>query len=82
VSLWLVAGVAFLAATIAFVVAELRSGADAAPAVCLASPMAVTVALIFVSLPSVWLLTFLAPAAPDLAHVVFFVVLRRHARSA
>ena len=72
VALWLAAALAVVVASAVFAWCRRRD-----PALALANPALVTVALALLAAPSEWLRSFLAPAAPNLAHVVFFLVCAR-----
>ena len=71
---WLVCGVAFAAASAAFAYLQGRSAVGSARWLAAANPLAITVALIALSVPFEWGRSFVAPAAPNLSHVVFFLV--------
>lgn len=69
VAAWITASLLFLAASIAVFAAR------ALPrSVTWLNPLAVTVVLVLAGLPWEWGRSFLVPAAPNLAHVVFFLV--------
>jgi len=72
VGMWLAAALAVVVASGVFAWCRRRD-----PVLALANPALVTVALSLVALPSELLRSFLAPAAPNLAHVVFFLVCAR-----
>ena len=72
---WLVCGVAFAVASAVFVYMQARHAAGSARWLAAANPLAVTVALIVLSIPFEWGRSFVAPAAPNLAHVAFFLIL-------
>ena len=72
VAMWLAAALAVVVASAVFAWCRRRD-----PALALANPAVVTVALVVLALPSEWLRAFLAPAAPNLAHLVFFLVCAR-----
>jgi predicted acetyltransferase len=78
--LWGVAALLVIAASALFLWFVGR-GATAVPrAVALANPAFGTIALAAAGLPSVVLRSFLTPAAPNIAHFIFFVVCWRVAR--
>ncbi len=70
VGLWVLAGLGLLVASVAF--AGCRRDALA-----FANPALVTVVLMLAALPAELTRSFLAPAAPNLAHVVFFLACAR-----
>lgn len=72
VSLWLAAALAVVVASAVFAWSRRRD-----PALALANPALVTLAVGLAALPSERLAAFLAPAAPNLAHLVFFLVCAR-----
>jgi len=72
VGMWLAATLAVIVASALFAWCERRD-----PAVALANPALVTIGLALLALPSEPLRAFLAPAAPNLAHGVFFLVCAR-----
>jgi len=75
--LWLVCGVLLLVASLGFVVFQLRCAKGAARWLGLVNPTVLTLLLVAVAMPSELLRSFLAPAAPNLAHVLFFLTLAR-----
>ena len=75
VGLWLVVGAMFLVASVAFMVEQLRTTTGSARHVAFANPFLVTVVLGGAAMSNEWLRSFLAPAAPNVAHVVFFLAL-------
>jgi hypothetical protein len=77
VGLWVIVGAMFLVASVAFALEQLRTATGGARLLAFANPTLVTVALVSFALPNEWLRSFLAPAAPNLAHVVFFFALWR-----
>jgi hypothetical protein len=77
VALWLAAGAALLAASLLFARAALRGGA---PGLALLAPALGTLLLASPAPLSPWLGAFLAPAAPNLAHLAFFAVCARRLR--
>jgi hypothetical protein len=70
VGLWGLAALSALVASVAFA----RSRGDA---LALANPALVTVGLTLLALPTELTRSFLAPAAPNLAHIVFFLACAR-----
>jgi hypothetical protein len=69
VVLWSAATLLVLVASVAFALAALRARERA---LALANPALVTVLLGALGRASLWLQAFLAPAAPNLAHLAFF----------
>jgi hypothetical protein len=72
VTLWLVATAAFLAASIAVLASGVSRGSALPRSVAWLNPVAVTLGLAAAGLPWESGRSFLLPAAPNLAHVVFF----------
>jgi hypothetical protein len=75
--LWLVCGVLLLVASLGFMVLQLRCAKGGARWLGLVNPAVLTLLLVAVAMPSELLRSFLAPAAPNLAHVLFFLTLAR-----
>ncbi len=75
--LWGVAALAVAVASASFFWSVARGATSAPRSAALANPALVTLALAAAALPSTLLRSFLAPAAPNLAHLVFFVVCSR-----
>jgi hypothetical protein len=79
-SLWALAGLLVLAASALFAW-FVGGGRTRAPrCAALANPALLTIALSTAGLPFVLLRAFLTPAAPNLAHLIFFVVCARISR--
>jgi hypothetical protein len=77
-ALWAAAALAVLLASLLLAPAALRCRA---PALALLTPAPVTLLLAAVGTASPWLRAFLAPAAPNLAHLVFFTACARRLRA-
>jgi hypothetical protein len=77
--LWAAAGACVLIASLIFARAAVRAGAAC---LALATPAPVTLALVAAALPWTLARAFLAPAAPNLAHLVFFAACARRLRRA
>lgn len=77
VALWLIVGVMFAVASTAFALQWWRTERGCARGLALVNPMLVTILLVVASMSNEWLRSFVAPAAPNAAHVVFFFVLWR-----
>jgi hypothetical protein len=73
-ALWGLAALSVLIASALFAWFASRGAARAPRSAALANPALVTVALSAVGLPFLFLRSFLTPAAPNLAHLVFFSV--------
>ena len=71
---WLVCGVAFAISSVVFVVLQARLAAGPERWLAAANPLLITVALIALSTPFEWGRSFVAPAAPNLSHVAFFLL--------
>ena len=71
--LWGVAALLSLIASIQFAWLVGRGHTPASPALALANPALGTIVIAALGLPSIMLSSFLTPAAPNLAHLVFFV---------
>jgi hypothetical protein len=69
---WSVAAFFALLASAVFCWFVLRGSASAPRSLALTNPALVTLLLAGVGLPFLWLRSFLTPAAPNLAHIVFF----------
>jgi len=78
VALWAAAGAAVLVASLLFAGAALRRSALG---LALLVPALGTLVLAAVAAASPWLQAFLAPAAPNLAHLLFFAACARRAGS-
>jgi hypothetical protein len=76
-TLWSLVIAMFLIASVAFAWGRWRTAKGSARLAVLASPVLVAVVLMAVSGGNEWLRSFLAPAAPNAAHVVFFLVMWR-----
>ena len=72
--LWGVAGIGALVASVLFAWFVGRGETMLHPAIALANPALVTLGFALLGMPVVWLRAFLVPAAPNLAHLVFFAV--------
>ena len=72
--LWGVAGIGALVASVLFAWFVGRRETMLHPAIALANPALVTLGFALLGMPVVWLRAFLVPAAPNLAHLVFFAV--------
>ena len=81
-SSWLVCGIAFVVASIVFVYLQGRYAAGSPRWLAAANPLVITVALIALSTPFEWGRSFVAPAAPNLSHVAFFLLWATTARLA
>jgi hypothetical protein len=79
--LWCLAALAVAGASALFAWSVARGGTLAPRGAALANPALVTIALAALGMPSVLLRAFLTPAAPNLAHFVFFFVCSRVLRS-
>ena len=71
---WLVCGIAFVAASVAFAYLQARYAAGRARWLAVANPLLITVALVALSVPFEWGRSFVAPAGPNLSHVAFFLL--------
>jgi uncharacterized protein DUF6796 len=72
--LWAAAALAILAGSVAYTAALLAGRATLPRAVAFANPIVVTVLLVLVGATSEIGRAFVVPAAPNLAHVVFFAI--------
>jgi len=81
VALWIFVGAGFLLASAAFALQRWRADQPRARIAALMNPALVTIVLVSVSMPNEWLRSFLAPAAPNAAHLAFFWVLWRMSAS-
>jgi hypothetical protein len=80
-TLWALAALLVVVASAVFFWFVGRGTTVAPRAVALANPALTTIALAAVGLPFLFLRSFLTPAAPNLAHVIFFLVCWRVLRS-
>ena len=71
---WLAAALCLLAASTAIAAASVPRVRALPAAIGLANPLALTIALALAGMPAEWGRSFLLPAAPNLAHVVFFAL--------
>jgi hypothetical protein len=76
-ALWLLAAALVLVASAAFARSALRAPGPGPRLPALLNPALATVALAVAALPSELLRSFLAPAAPNLAHLLFFLACAR-----
>jgi len=76
-TLWALAGVLVVVASALFVWFVGRGTTMAPRLAALANPALATIVLAAVGLPSVLLRSFLTPAAPNIAHLIFFAVCSR-----
>jgi len=74
IPLWVLLAGAMLLATALYVRAIRSRQTDFPGWMALCNPVSLVVLLVVLSLPSVWLRAFLVPAAPNVAHVVFFAL--------
>jgi hypothetical protein len=77
-SLWSITFVLLLTATVAFASLQVRRGAGRS-IITFTNPVVLTIVLILVGATGPMLAAFLLPAAPNLAHVIFFGLLLREA---
>ena len=75
--LWLTCGVLLLLASLSFAALQVRSASGAARWLAAANPIVLTVLLVALSMSAELLRSFVAPAAPNLAHLLFFLTLAR-----
>jgi hypothetical protein len=80
VPLWAVVGLATTLGSVVFATSVARGRTALAPAFALATPLALTLGLVLAGAPTAWGRAFLVPAAPNLAHVVFFAALAARTR--
>jgi hypothetical protein len=80
-TLWGLAALLVIVASALFLWFVARGSTAAPRGVALANPALVTIALAVAGLPFVLLRSFLTPAAPNIAHFVFFMVCSRVLRS-
>jgi hypothetical protein len=74
---WLGAALCLIAASAAIVAASVARVRALPAALGLANPLALTLVLALAGVPTEWGRSFLLPAAPNLAHVVFFALAHR-----
>jgi hypothetical protein len=75
--LWLTCGALLLVASLGFAACQVRAATGSARWLAVANPVVLTVLLVGLSMPSELSRSFVAPAAPNLAHVLFFLMLAR-----
>jgi hypothetical protein len=80
-TLWALAALLVLVASALFLWFVGRGTTVAPRRAAFANPALATIALAAAGLPSVLLRSFLVPAAPNIAHLIFFVVCSRVLRS-
>jgi hypothetical protein len=71
---WLLCGIAFVVASAVFMHLQARYAVGSTRWLAVVNPVAVTIGLIALSLPFEWGRSFVAPAAPNLSHVAFFLL--------
>jgi hypothetical protein len=79
--LWIAAGVLVAAASLPFARVSLLDALGLPRALVALDPAAATLCLALASIPAEALRSFLAPAAPNLAHLIFFLACARAARA-
>ncbi len=81
IACWLAAATATVVASSALIASALSASSATPRALAVANPIVVTVVLVAVGLLSPWGRAYLAPAAPNVAHVVMFAAAAMSVRS-